>query len=294
MDILTLYVDQGSLVCIRTGNEGIIVDAHMPECENVTPEEVQQSISVYFRGIAVRGLILTGFDADHAHAGGVDWILSQLAPDWIMYPKYFKDSDNAGDVRRLIDKHEKRRASTNRPLTRHSVRLDKLDSREISGLGRNFTIELFSPHIEDMDSSNNCSIVAKITGTDQSGFRYLVTGDTETDRWDTISRLFGSRLASDVMAASHHGSTSGAHPKALINVGPNTVLISAGVDSQYDHPHGAAILMYQLVAKHVWATNADGKANNLLTRRSGSDFRTTTFAHASVTAERESGGNSNP
>ena len=145
--------DQGSLVGIRTGNEGIIVDAHMPECDHVTPGEIQQSLSVYFRGITVRGLILSGFDADHAHSGGVEWLLSQFVPDWIMYPKYFKDTDNATCVFRSIDKHEKRRASTTRPLIRHSVRLDKLDSREIKGLGRTFMIELFSPHIEDMDSS---------------------------------------------------------------------------------------------------------------------------------------------
>jgi beta-lactamase superfamily II metal-dependent hydrolase len=284
MDVLTLHVDQGSLVGIRIGNEGIIVDAHMPQCDHVTPEEIQQTLSVYFRGIAVRGLILSGFDADHAHADGVEWILSQFTPDWIMYPKYFKDTECASDVFRSIDKHEKRRASTPRPLTRHSVRLDKLDSREIRGLGRSFTLELFSPHLEDMDSSNNCSIVAKITGMDSDGFRYLLTGDTETDRWETISRLFGSELAADVMAAAHHGAISGTYPKALLNINPDTVLISAGVGSQYDHPHGAAIQVYQTIAKHVWTTNAAGEAVNLLTKRNGSDFHTTVFRHASVLA----------
>ena len=284
MDVLTLYVGHGSLVGIRTGNEGVIVDAHMPENDHVTPEEIKQTLSIYFRDVAVRGLNLAGFDGDHAHAGGVEWILSQFSPDWIMYPKYFKDTDCAGDVFRSIEKHEKRRASTVRPLTRHSIRLDKLNSREIKGLGHDFTIELFSPHFEDMDLSNNCSIVAKITGTDLSGFRYLATGDTEIDRWETISRLFGNHLAADVMAASHHGAKSGAYPKAVANVAPNTILISAGVDSQYDHPHGAAILVYQALANHVWATNAGENPHNLLTRRNGSDFDTTIFAHASVAA----------
>ena len=70
VDILTLYVGQGALTGVRVGNEGIIVDAHMPETDHVTPEEIQQSLSIYFRDIVVRGLILTGFDADHAHLGG--------------------------------------------------------------------------------------------------------------------------------------------------------------------------------------------------------------------------------
>ena len=59
MDILTLYVGQGALTGIRVGSEGILVDSHIPETDHVTPEEIQQSLSIYFRNISVRGLILT-------------------------------------------------------------------------------------------------------------------------------------------------------------------------------------------------------------------------------------------
>ena len=255
----------------------------MPVCENVNPKEIQQSLSLYFRGVDVRGLILTGFDSDHAHDLGVEWILSTFQPAWIMYPKYYKDTDCATAVFNSINKHERRRAATAHPLVRHSVRIDKMASRVIGGLGKNFTVELFSPHFEDMDTSNNCSIVAKIIGYDPGGFRYLATGDTEIDRWETISRLFGDKLAADVMAASHHGSISGVYSRALLDISPNTVLVSAGVESQYDHPHGVAILAYQAVAQHVWATNAGGVGRNLLTRRQGTDFETRVFQHAAVT-----------
>jgi len=282
MDVLTAFVDQGALAGVRIGNEGIVVDAHMPKCENVDPEEIQHTLSVYFKGIDVRGLILTGFDSDHAHDLGVEWILSNLQPAWIMYPKYYKDTDCAKAVFNSIIKHERRRANTSRPLIRHSVRLDKMTSRIIGGLGQSFSLELFSPHFEDMDTSNNCSIVAKIEGADADGFRYLATGDTEIDRWETISRLFGDSLASDVMAASHHGSISGVYPQALLDISPNTVLVSAGVESQYDHPHGQSIQAYQAVAKHIWATNAGSVGRNLLTRRQGNDFETRTFQHAAM------------
>lgn len=283
MDILTLYAGQGDLTAIRASDEGIIVDAHMPETEHVTPEEMQQTLEVYFQGVAVRGLVLTGFDADHAHPGGVEWILSEFTPDWVMYPKYYKDTDATSAVFASIQKHEKRRDKTSRPLIRHSVRLDQLDNRVLNDLGDNFAFELFSPHIEDMDSSNNCSIVAKITGTDSTGFQYLVTGDTEVERWDTIGRLFGKDLAADVMAAAHHGAVTGTHAKTLLDISPDTILISAGVDSQFDHPRGAAVQAFQAVAEHVWATNAGGVANNLLTQRDGSGFKTTTFRHALAT-----------
>ena len=92
-----------------------------------------------------------------------------------------------------------------------------------------------------MDNSNNCSIVLKLTGTGEGGFSYLITGDTENERWDTITRLFGKNLSSDVLSAPHHGSKNAAHPKMALLVAPDTVLISAGVDNQYGHPDAKAV-----------------------------------------------------
>ena len=161
MDVFTLYAGQGELVALRVGNEGIVVDAHMPECEEVSAAEIQQSLSTYFNNSIVRGLVLTSFDSDHAHPDGVDWILSNLTPDWVMYPKYYKDTDCATGVFRHINRHVQRRVNTAHPLVKHSVRIDRLDSRYLFGLGNNFSFELFSPHIEDMDCSNNVSVRAR-------------------------------------------------------------------------------------------------------------------------------------
>ena len=69
VDVLTLYVGQGALTGIRVGNEGIIVDAHMPECDDVTPDEIKQTLLTYFRGMIVRGFLLTGFDCGSRSLG---------------------------------------------------------------------------------------------------------------------------------------------------------------------------------------------------------------------------------
>jgi competence protein ComEC len=198
-----------------------------------------------------------------------------------MYPKYYKDTDAATEVFRLISQHESRRKNTSRPLSRESVRVDQLESRKLWGLGRFFDFELFSPHMNDMDSSNNSSIVMKVTGLDESGFRYLVTGDTERERWETIHHYFERHLESDVMAAPHHGSANGVHPASLLAINPNTVLISAGVDSQYGHPDALAVAAYRRVACHVFSTHStDGTC--LFTRRSNSDFGTYPVRHNDV------------
>jgi beta-lactamase superfamily II metal-dependent hydrolase len=180
----------------------------------------------------------------------------------------------------MIARHVKRREATNRPLARKSVRTDTVESRQLSGLANFFTFELFSPHMDDMDCSNNSSIVLKLTGTDESGFSYLITGDTETERWDCINRYFGKHLAASVMAGSHHGSRTGVNAKSLLLINPHTVLISAGIDNAYGHPDGVAVQAYQKVAAPVFCTNADrSEGVSFLTRYVNGAFDTRPVRH---------------
>jgi beta-lactamase superfamily II metal-dependent hydrolase len=279
MDVFTLYAGQGSLAAVRAGDEAIIVDAHMPNCDDVCQDQIEQSLEHYLAKSKVRGLILTGLDKDHACPAGVDSIFSKYEPDWVMYPTYFKDTDTATEVFSIIAAEVTRRQKTTRPLIRKSVRVDNVDSRFLTGLAGYFTLELFSPHMDDMDCSNNSSIVLKLTGIDQTGFSYLITGDTETERWEGINRFFGKYLSAPVMAASHHGSRTGVNAKTLLLVNPDTVLISAGIDNTYGHPDGVAVQAYRKVAKQVFSTNADPEGTCFLTRMVNGNFETRAVGH---------------
>ena len=274
MNIITVNVGQGALAIVRDQGEAIVVDSRVPPSDDDTVAYVTQLLAVSLKDHFVKGLILTGFDNDHTEIVGASIILRKYRPDWVMYPKYFKDSDEARRVFALIDREEDIRKTSGSPLQKVSVRLDKLASRHLGELSDNFDFELFSPHIEDMDSSNNCSIVLKLTGRGPRGFSYLVTGDTENPRWDTISRLFGAALKSHVLAAPHHGSRNATHPEALLHIAPHTVLISAGVDSQYGHPHPQALKVYSQVAKRIYATNMNGGVS-LLTQPGTAELVTT-------------------
>jgi len=278
MDIFTLYVAQGALAAIRSGDEAIIVDAHMPNCDDVVQCQIEESLDYYVSKSKVRGLILTGLDRDHACPAGVNSILTKYEPDWVMYPTYYKDTDAASEVFETLDREVNRRAKTSRPLARKSAHVDSVELRYFDGLAECFSFELFSPSLGDMDCSNNSSIVMKLTGLDETGFTYLITGDTETERWVGINDCFGNFLGSDVMAAPHHGAFSGVNPRTLLLVNPNTVLISAGVDNAYGHPDPSAIKVYEKVANHVFSTNAEA-GTCLFTRRLGGDFETHLVRH---------------
>jgi competence protein ComEC len=135
-----------------------------------------------------------------------------------------------------------------------------------------------------MDCSNNCSIVLKLTGLGPRGFSYLITGDTENPRWETINKLFGRALKSHVLAAPHHGSKNATHPASLLNIAPHTVLISAGVDSQYGHPHPQTVRVYGEVAKHVFSTNMEGGVS-LLTQPGATELTTTLIPYDNTQAK---------
>jgi beta-lactamase superfamily II metal-dependent hydrolase len=274
MNIITAGVGQGAMSIVRHAGEAIIIDSRIPPANDDTVAFVKELLSVSLKGHYVRGFILTGFDDDHCDSVGTSIIVRKYRPDWVMYPKYYKDTKEAKSVFAIVDQEVEARRSTTKPLKKVSVRLDRLADRNLYGLSERFDFELFSPHIEDMDCSNNCSIVLKLTGRGPRGFSYLITGDTENARWDTIVRLFGDALKSHVMAAPHHGSKNATHPASLLKIAPHTVLISAGVDSQYGHPHPGALAVYARVAKRVYSTNMEGGVS-LLTQPGETEIVTT-------------------
>ena len=270
MEVLTLYVGQGNFALIRHGTQGIAVDTRWLAEK---AEDIESKVGRFLQRRQLVGVVLTGLDDDHADPVGLDWLLEKYLPDWVMYPKYYKDTENAKLVFNVIRKHERRRKETANPLKRLSVRLDRLESRYLDDVTAEFDLELFSPHPEDMDNSNNCSIVLKVEGIGPGGFAYLVTGDTENQRWDRIVELFDDALGAEVLAAPHHGSKNAAHPGMALAVMPNTVLISAGIDNQYGHPDRKALVLYSRVAEHVFKTNVRGGVS-WLTQRSGSGLVT--------------------
>lgn len=274
MKVITANVGQGALAIVRHAGEAIVVDSRIPACDDRTVAYVKELLAVSLKNHYVKGFIFTGFDNDHCDVVGASIVLRKYRPDWVMYPTYYKASREAKLVFELINEEERARRTSGNPLRKVSVRLDQLGHRRLDGLSDNFDFELFSPHIEDMDCSNNCSIVLKLTGRGPRGFSYLITGDTENRRWDSISRLFGSALKSHALAAPHHGSKKGTHPASLLQIAPHTVLISAGVDSQYGHPAPGAVNVYRRVAKYVFSTNMNNGVS-LLTQPGLTELTTT-------------------
>ena len=142
MEILTLYAGQGNFAVVRHGAQAIAVDTRRPA---ELSDDMASKVDRFLRRRELVGIVLTGFDDDHADPDGLDWLLEAYAAAWVMYPKYYKETENARLVFNVIRKHERRRENTPNPLERVSVRLDRLDSRYLDELSDEFELGALFP-----------------------------------------------------------------------------------------------------------------------------------------------------
>jgi beta-lactamase superfamily II metal-dependent hydrolase len=113
MNIVTVNVGQGALAIVRHQKEAIIVDCRVPPSDDRTVAYMKEMLALSLKDHCVKGLILTGFDSDHSDVVGASIVLRKYRPDWIMYPKYYKDSDEAKQVFALINDEVKTRRMSN-------------------------------------------------------------------------------------------------------------------------------------------------------------------------------------
>lgn len=82
--------------------------------------------------------------------------------------------------------------------------------------------------------TNDGSVVLRIVYGETS---IMLTGDLSSTFEDYLVSLDGDALASDILKAGHHGSRFSTDALWLSKVRPEYVVISAGKENRYGHPH---------------------------------------------------------
>ncbi|GMM84549.1 ComEC family protein [Pseudoalteromonas sp. MTN2-4] len=98
---------------------------------------------------------------------------------------------------------------------------------------KNISIQTIWP-IENMDSDNNNSCVAKVTGPSGS---ILLTGDIEFEAERRLVEQYDQILRSDILLVPHHGSKTSSSIKFLEVVKPDLGIISRNYFSPWHLPH---------------------------------------------------------
>lgn len=104
------------------------------------------------------------------------------------------------------------------------------------------------------DSPNDMSVVMRLM---YGNLTVLLVGDAESDA-ETAMLGRELRLSSNVLKAGHHGANSSSSEAFLQAVQPMLVVVSAGRDNSYGHPHPAALERFAAVGASVLRTDQQG------------------------------------
>lgn len=104
----------------------------------------------------------------------------------------------------------------------------------------------------EIENVNNDSIVLKLVYGEHS---ILFTGDSEEEQEQEMLKL-PFDYSADILKAGHHGSRTSTSQQFLDAVNPNKVIISAGKDNPFDHPHPETL--EKLRDREVLRTDLDG------------------------------------
>lgn len=128
-----------------------------------------------------------------------------------------------------------------------------VDTPPVTIDGVTFTVLPLPPRSECPDHENSNSVVVRM---DHGEFSMLFTGDAEEDELNFLADNHAELLNVDVLKASHHGSENGYTDRFLEKVSPEIVVISAGVNGSYKHPHKEAVDAYKaIVGDKLHCTN---------------------------------------
>ncbi len=231
MQVVFLDVGQGDSILIITPNRNqLLVDTSENE---IVIRKISKHLHFFDKTIDL--LITTHPDADHI--GGVPALLKKYV--FAQYG-YFFDSPGSplnDQIDKLIEK--KRIQKTN------------LKAGDEIILDQEFGIKakVFWPDPDaEIEDKNDQSIVMKIS-YDQIDF--MLTGDAGilieekiiTALYKNVPNVGDqdANLESEILKLGHHGSKTSTSAEFLERVSPNFVVISAGEDNKFGHPHQEVI-----------------------------------------------------
>lgn len=227
-DIVFLDVGQGDATHIRVGEYDVLIDGG-PDGAVLT--ELGKTLPFYDRSIEM--VVVTHFDADHIT--GLVEVLKRYRVETFVVKSTEPDSELS---QALIDAAQKNGVKIHVPQEREQLTI-------VDGVYINFFN--VSKNLRDR---NNDSLVSRIVVGDSS---VLITGDLEAEGESGIlSRR--SFIESDILKAGHHGSKTSTIDMFLKTVAPNEVVISAGAENRYGHPHPSVIERIQVFGSEISET----------------------------------------
>jgi competence protein ComEC len=211
-----LDVGQGDAILIEgpTGRE-VLVDGGR---DRSVLRQLPPVIGWFDRSIAL--VVETHPDADHI--GGLSDVFERYQVSYFLTPGI--ENDTNATLRLAAAVRNEYGLTT--VLARRGERIH---------IGGGAYIDVLFPDRDVSKSETNvASVVLHVVYGDTS---FMLTGDLPSEGEDYLVYLDTAALESDVLKAGHHGSRHSTDSAWLAAVAPTTVVISAGKENSYGHPH---------------------------------------------------------
>lgn len=223
-DVLQIHhIDVGqadSTLMILPNNETILIDTGHWEDDGQKVIEYLESEDIN----RIDHLVSTHPDADHI--GGNSNIIQTY-------------EDNEGGIGKIYGSGVQKTTQTYEEYLDTVDRYDKeiliVDNKDnIPIESDKIDIKLLNPQPKTgREEPNTNSIVMKIN---YDGFKYLLTGDAESEVENRLVKNRSDELDSTVYKVGHHGSSTSSTAQFIQAVNPEVAVISSRYNSPYDHP----------------------------------------------------------
>ncbi len=225
-----INVGQGDATFIDYGDYEILIDAGTRENGETVINYIQQ----YVNG-KIELVIATHPDADHI--AGLISVLNTFVVEQILYNGESKDTQTFRDA-------------YNAAIAEDDC-LITIAKNDVIHIDDNVVLQILSPEHTNADTNEN-SIIAILQYDEVS---VLLPGDMGSNEEQDLMHSF---FDIDVLKAPHHGSKYSANTEFLHRVKPEHIIISAGANNIYDHPHSDALQRFFDIGTVVYGTFKDG------------------------------------
>lgn len=183
--------------------------------------ELNRALGFFDRSIDV--VVATHPDADHI--GGLIEVLKRYEVSTILMTENESDTPEYGAFMERVREEG--------AVVRYVRRGERYDFG-VGRAGSTTLTVLFPDHDPRALESNTSSIVAEL---EYGVTSFMLTGDSPAAIEAYLVSKDGESLKSDVLKAGHHGSRTSSSEVFVSAVSPTYVIISAGKDNSYGHPH---------------------------------------------------------
>ncbi|HEY0948358.1 MAG TPA: ComEC/Rec2 family competence protein [Candidatus Paceibacterota bacterium] len=187
-------------------------------------------------------VLATHPDADHI--GGLPEVLSRYRAGTILESGKAGDSSQADRLTASI----RREAGAVYGIAKQGMRIH---------LGDGAYADVLFPegNASQLRETNDASVVLRLVYGDSE---FMLTGDAPSWVEGRLAQKYGTGLRSDVLKAGHHGSRTSSSDAFLAAVMPQTVVVSAGKDNPYGHPHPEVLESVREIGASVVSTAESG------------------------------------